>query len=167
MTIQLLVFNHNSWSHQTEDLTITPPFNIYLNSLSLTMFYVVLLHLLLCSWRSPSQTPILLRLLHYYYHCLLLLLLLHAFSISGSTCQILEIVCKCDALCITFNNIYLPISLCKGKHSCTFRPISHVINYGHLQLTYHAFSLPLATKSISKLCVEAVQLLDDTFSCDY
>ena len=52
----------------------------------------------------------------------------------------------------------LRIALRKGKHSCTFHPISQFVSYGHLSSSLHAFITSLNSTVVPKSVQEAMSI---------
>ena len=52
----------------------------------------------------------------------------------------------------------LPIALRKGKHSCTFHPISQFVSYGHLSPSLCAFTTSLNYTVVPKSVQEAMSI---------
>ena len=60
-------------------------------------------------------------------------------------------------IALPLDYLHLPITLCKGKCSCSLHPISHFDNYNNLLPTYCAFSLSYYRVN-TKSHLEAVKL---------
>ena len=56
------------------------------------------------------------------------------------------------------DDLYLPIPLRKGTHTCTRHIVSHFISYDCLSPSFYAFTLSVTSKSITQSHVEAARV---------
>ena len=65
------------------------------------------------------------------------------------------------------NDLQLPIALRKGTRACTHHPISHFVSYDRLSLSFRAFALLVASKSIPRSHIEAAQVREWKAAMDH